>query len=154
MLNVTMSGKVDIYIEIEKGSNIKYEFNKQTQNLEVDRILSGNYVYPHAYGFIPNTLAADGDDLDALIIHSGTLDRGLIYEANIVDALRMEDEKGMDEKVICTLYGSSMEIHPVTLAEIEAFFTNYKKDTPGKWSRTYGYMGRDAAVALYEASLI
>jgi inorganic pyrophosphatase len=149
-----MSVKVPVYIEIEKGSNIKYEFNKQTQSLEVDRMLLPPYVYPHAYGFIPNTLAADGDDLDALIIHDGLLELGKTYDAYIVDALRMEDEKGMDEKVICTLYDSSTAMDPVTLAEIETFFAEYKKDTPGKWSRTDGYMGHEAAVALYKASLI
>ena len=149
-----MSVKVPVYIEIEKGSNIKYEFNKESKSLEVDRILPAEYVYPHAYGFIPNTLAADGDDLDALIVHAGPLERGRTYEAHIVDALRMEDEKGMDEKVICTLYDSSTAMDPATLAEIETFFADYKKDTPGKWSRTDGFMGREAAVALYKKSLI
>jgi inorganic pyrophosphatase len=149
-----MSVKVPVYIEIEKGSNIKYEFNKESKSLEVDRILSGDYVYPYAYGFIPNTLAADGDDLDALIIYDGPLERGHTYEAHIVDALRMEDEKGMDEKVICTLHDSITGMHPATLAEIETFFANYKKETPGKWSRTDGFMGREAAVALYKKSLI
>ena len=146
-----MSVKVPVYIEIEKGSNVKYEFNKESKRLEVDRILSGDYVYPHAYGFIPNTLAADGDDLDALIIHDGLLEQGKTYDAYIVDALRMEDEEGMDDKVICILVQSTV-IDQRTFAEIEHFFANYKKDTPGKWSRTGGYMGRDAAVALYKAS--
>ena len=144
-----MSVCIDVYIEIEKGSNIKYEFNKTTLALEVDRVLPAEYAYPHAYGFIPGTLAADGDDLDALIITTVPLERDKTYTCHIVDALRMEDEKGNDEKVICTLDGS--DVSPAILTQIETFFATYKLNYPEKWSRTDGYMGKAAAIALYQS---
>jgi len=135
-----------VYIEIEKGSNIKYEFNKETRHLEVDRILPSPFVYPYAYGFIPDTLAADGDELDALIICDEPLGNDRTYDAHIFCALRMEDEKGMDEKVICTLDGS--DVSPATLAKIEQFFATYKKGCVSKWSRTAGFMSKEAAIEL------
>jgi inorganic pyrophosphatase len=63
-----MSEKIKVYIEIEKDTNIKYEFDKKLKELIVDRILPEPFKYPYAYGFIPNTLAMDGDDLDILVI--------------------------------------------------------------------------------------
>jgi inorganic pyrophosphatase len=65
---------VKVYIEIKQYSIIKYEYNKQTQQLEIDRILKTQYPYPYAYGFIPNTLADDGDELDILIITNKHID--------------------------------------------------------------------------------
>jgi len=147
-----MSNTVKIYIEIEKGSNVKYEYNKESKQLEIDRVLIKPHAYPYAYGYIPDTLAADGDDLDALIVCDIPLMNDTTYTAYIVGALRMEDEKGMDEKVLCTLEDSTLEnLSPDVLAEIETFFATYKKDTPGKWSKTFGFMGKKEAVALYES---
>lgn len=149
-----MSTKVRVYIEIEKGSNVKYEYNKETGQLEVDRVLPSQYAYPYAYGFIPDTRAADGDDLDILLIEDEqhTIRNNAYYDAYIVGALRMEDEKGMDEKVLCTLANSDADLNPVVLTEIETYFSTYKTLCPGKWSRTYGFMDKADAVALYEAS--
>jgi len=141
-----MSDKVRVYIEIEKGGNIKYEYNKAKRCLEIDRLLQPPHAYPYAYGFIPNTLAADGDDLDALVVTTTPLVRDKVYNVHIVNALRMEDEKGMDEKVICTVDGS--DVSTDILAEIEMFFATYKLECPGKWSRTDGYMGKAAAIDL------
>jgi len=135
-----------VYIEIEKGSNVKYELNKETGCLEVDRILSAPFVYPYAYGFIPDTLAADGDELDALIICEEPLHNDRIYDAHIVCALRMEDEKGMDEKVICTLDGA--DVSTVDLEKIEQFFATYKTGCDGKWSKTAGFMSKEEAIVL------
>jgi inorganic pyrophosphatase len=98
-----MDNKVSVYIEIEKGDCIKYEFDKTTNKLEVDRILPDPYVYPYSYGFIENTLAMDGDDLDALIITEIPLKNDTRYDVYIIGVLVMEDEKGMDEKVLCVL---------------------------------------------------
>jgi inorganic pyrophosphatase len=96
-------GLVNVYIEIEQFSNQKYEFNKEKGELELDRVLNHPFVYPYAYGFIPNTLAQDGDDLDALIITDASLNKGKTYQAKIIGVLIMEDEKGMDEKILCVL---------------------------------------------------
>jgi inorganic pyrophosphatase len=99
-----MSNSVEVYIEIEKHSNYKYEYNKETNALELDRILPYPYFYPYAYGYIPNTLAMDGDDLDILIISDrDNIKKDTFYKVFIVGVLIMEDEKGMDEKVLCVL---------------------------------------------------
>lgn len=150
-----MSNKVRVYIEIEKWSSVKYEYNKEYKSLDVDRILPAPFMYPQAYGFIPNTLAADGDDLDALILYDElSIQNDCTYDAYIVGALRMEDEKGMDEKVLCTLDDTGVDItdlDPETLEEIEEFFSHYKSKCSGKWSKTNGFMNKAEAVALYES---
>lgn len=147
-----MFRKVGVFVEIERGSAIKYELNKQTGVLEVDRIIYAPYVYPYAYGFIGGTLADDGDELDALIVTDTPLKNDRTYDAYIVCALRMEDEKGIDEKVICTLDG--VMPGPAILAEIEQFFKVYKVGVPDKWSRTDGYMNQADAIALYEKTTV
>jgi inorganic pyrophosphatase len=146
-----------VYIEIEKFSNQKYEFNKNTDQLELDRVLPYPYFYPYAYGFIPNTLAMDGDDLDALIITNKPLSKGETYDAQIIGVLIMEDEKGLDEKIICVLPEDYIHIKEVIdlsskdLSDIHWFFTNYKNNTPGKWSKVIGYDSRERAVDLFNA---
>lgn len=152
---------IKVYIEIEKFSNQKYEFSKETNQLELDRILPYPYFYPYAYGFIPNTLAMDGDDLDALIITNKPLNKGETYNAIIIGVLIMEDEKGMDEKVICVLPEDAEKFRDIyDLSEtdrhnIHWFFSNYKSNTAGKWSSVKGYEDRERALdLLYKCSLI
>ena len=109
-----MDNKVSVYIEIEKGDCIKYEFDKTTNKLEVDRILPDPYVYPYSYGFIENTLAMDGDDLDALIVTEKTLKNDTRYDVYIIGVLVMEDEKGMDEKILCVMADDAERIQDIT----------------------------------------
>jgi inorganic pyrophosphatase len=149
-------GDVLIYIEIERFSNQKYEINKTTGTLELDRVLEYPYFYPYAYGFIPGTLAADGDDLDALIITEKLIRNNNLYNVYIVGVLVMEDEKGMDEKLLCVLEEDNNEICDISdvsnevLENIKWFFENYKSKTPGKWSKVIGYENRDYAINLYK----
>jgi inorganic pyrophosphatase len=153
-------GEVEVFIEIEKFSNEKYEVNKDTGELELDRILPYPYFYPYAYGFIPNTLAMDGDDLDALIITDTPLKKNNMYKSRIVGVLVMEDEKGMDEKVLCVLDEDSININdisdfePDVLDNVKWFFKNYKNKTPEKWSNVIGYENKKYAIRLYETTLI
>lgn len=148
---------VKVYIEIEQFSNVKYEYNKKLQELEVDRILDQPYVYPYAYGYIPNTLADDGDDLDVLILTNLPLKNDAFYSAYIVGALQMEDEKGQDEKVLCVLKGDYQKntkdienITPEVKENISSFFANYKNTTPNKWSKVGGFINKSEAVKLYK----
>ena len=98
-----MDRKVIVFIEIEKDSNQKFEYNHETKTLELDRILEAPYFYPYPYGFIPNTKAKDSDELDILIITDKKIPNNNYYDVNIVGVLVMEDENGMDEKVLCVL---------------------------------------------------
>jgi inorganic pyrophosphatase len=159
-MKLEKSEYIEVFIEIEKFSNQKYEVNKTTGELELDRVLPYPYFYPYAYGFIPNTLAMDGDDLDALIITDIPLKKNNKYKARVVGVLVMEDEKGMDEKVLCVLYEDSNDINdisdfePDVLHNIKWFFENYKNKTSGKWSNVIGYENKEFAIQLYETTLV
>ena len=147
--------KVKVYVEIEKNSNIKNEFNKVSQKLEVDRILKMPYFYPYAYGFVPKTLGDDGDELDALIItNRHDLESDKVYEAYLIGYLNMEDEKGKDEKLICLLEEDYQYIKDIgeldkgIKSKIEWFFSNYKNNETNKWSKTNGYENKKTAIRL------
>ena len=133
--------KLRVYLEIKKDSNIKYEFDKTKNELVVDRILPEPYYYPFAYGFIPNTLADDNDELDILLITEKEYNIDSYVEGYIIGGLGMEDEKGMDEKLFivpCDEYDKLSDISQMnneTLNEIEWFFSNYKTKCDHKWSK-------------------
>jgi len=144
---------IQVYIEIEKHSNIKNEWNPVSKKLEVDRILPYPYFYPFAYGFIPNTKAGDGDELDILLITNQPILKDTYIRANIVGALIMEDEKGQDEKILMTLPGEKFCLDEETLEDIKWFFSNYKKkNNPEKWSRVQGFVGLEEALQIFKQS--
>jgi len=151
-----MDKKVQVYIEIEKDSNIKYELNKETNTLEIDRLLPYPYYYPYSYGFITKTKAMDEDELDALIITDKRLKKNQFYEAYIVGILLMYDEKGLDEKVLCVLEEDYQIIKDVNDLKADAldniywFFSNYKSKTDNKWSKVYGFKDKKEAIKIYE----
>ena len=165
-METTNESSINVYIEIEKGSNFKYEFNKQTNQLELDRILTDPHVYPYAYGFIPNTLAEDGDELDILVITNDKdttpIKNDTYIDVCIVGALLMEDEHGNDHKILAvpkTEYAtgeiqSLYDMSSDTLESIQTFFANYKKNEPYKWSIVSGFVGKPAAMQIYKKSLL
>jgi inorganic pyrophosphatase len=152
-----MDQLVTVYIEIEQNSDKKYELNKETNQLEIDRILADPYVYPYSYGFITNTIAMDGKALDAIIITDKPIKNNAFYEVCIIGVLIMSDEKGKDEKVLCVLEEDYKKIYSLeTLSKnikdkIFLFFANYKNDTPGKWSKVDGFESKETAIAVYKA---
>lgn len=152
--------KVNVYIEIEKGSNMKYEFCKEADKLILDRILPEPYYYPYAYGYIVGTKALDGDELDILIITDKHIPKDTYLEAYIVGVLHMEDEKGVDEKVLCVLKDNADRIRDIedisadTKEHIHWFFSNYKSKTPGKWSIVRDYYNKEYAIELYKKTII
>lgn len=152
-----MSDLINAYIEIEQFSNIKYEYDKFTKELVVDRILPYPYYYPYAYGFIPHTIAEDEDDLDVLIITDKNIEKNKYYNIHIVGVLIMEDEKGLDEKVLSILQDDKTDnindicdISDEIKENISWFFSNYKSKSPGKWSKVTGFKDRKFALQLYE----
>jgi inorganic pyrophosphatase len=152
--------KIQVYIEIERLSNIKYEYDKSKKELVVDRILDEPFVYPYAYGFIPNTIADDQDELDVLIISDKEVKNDKYYDVYIVGTLVMEDEKGMDEKILAVFeedYESINDINNIPNSvkdEIHYFFSNYKKNTSGKWSNVIGFINKELSIQLYKKSII
>lgn len=152
-----MDARIRVYIEIEKDSNMKYETCKDTKALVLDRVLPAPYVYPYPYGYIVNTRAADGDELDVLILTERLIPRDTFLDVYIVGVLIMEDEKGMDEKILCVLPEDADRITDIgdvsadIQERIHKFFTNYKKaDGPSKWSCVGGFRNKRHAVTLYK----
>jgi inorganic pyrophosphatase len=122
------------FVEIPKGSNVKYELDKATGLLRVDRILYSAVHYSENYGFVPRTRAADGDPLDVLVLCQVPVAVGCLVRARAVGVMHMRDEKGRDEKLIAVLvddpeyaaYRDAGELPPHRLRELEQFFRDYK----------------------------
>lgn len=155
-----MNSLIRVYIEIEKHSNIKYEYDKTEKKLLVDRILEYPYFYPYAYGFIPNTIGNDNDELDILIITDKKLEKDKYYNVYIIGLLEMSDEKGLDEKVLCVLKEDYNKIYDINCLDekqkenISWFFSNYKNNTHEKWSKVSGFQDKAFAINLYKSCLL
>ena len=146
---------INVVIEIPQGSSVKYEVDKESGAVVVDRFLFTPLAYPAAYGFIPGTLADDGDPADALVLVPAQVVPGAVIRARPIGMLKMEDESGQDEKIICVPHD---KIHPlyadvqsiddlpqITRQAIEHFFTRYKDLEPGKWVKVTGWASKEAA---------
>ncbi len=150
--------QIYVRIEIPLGSKVKYEFNKEYNTIFVDRILHSSVVYPSAYGYIPRTLCKDGDPLDVLLLLSAGIELipGCIVLARPVAVLRMEDEKGEDDKIVAVSVDdprmdeiqSSESIPKHTLREIEEFFDTYKHLERGKTTHIVGWADRETAIEI------
>jgi inorganic pyrophosphatase len=140
---------INVVIEIPQGSNVKYEVDKDTGALVVDRFLFTPMAYPAAYGFIPGTLADDGDPADALVLVPAAVVPGAVIRARPIGVLHMTDEAGTDEKIICVphdkvhpLYkavASTDDLPEITRQTISHFFETYKDLEPGKWVKVTGF---------------
>ena len=142
---------------------VKYELDKKTGLLAVDRFLSTSMVYPANYGLIPGTLCGDGDPLDVLVVTPLPLVHGCMIEVRPVDLMMMTDEKGEDAKLIAVpvsgVYAGfskaqSVEDLPGGLkGQVEHFFSQYKAFEPGKWVEIDGWGGRERALAEVRVSI-
>lgn len=148
--------EVNAIIEIPAQSEpVKYEADKKLGLLRVDRIMSAGMRYPANYGFIPGTLARDGDPLDVVVIAPFPLERLSLIACRPVGLLNMTDQAGPDEKVIavpidsvCPATRTIVELADVgdyLLDQIQFFFEHYKKLEPGKWVQFNGWADLDAA---------
>jgi inorganic pyrophosphatase len=150
---------VDVVVEIPNGSNLKYEIDNNG-NVRLDRVLSCSMTYPGNYGFIPKTLAKDGDPLDILILVPYALHPGSIVKCRILGTLVMSDEKGLDEKVLVIPidqvdpnYKSWLElkdIPQIQLEKIKHFFEHYKKTDKNKWTEVKDFLNRDESEKLVQ----
>tara|TARA_B100000424_G_C22945740_1_gene503450 strand:+ start:21594 stop:22124 length:531 start_codon:yes stop_codon:yes gene_type:complete len=129
------------YIEVQKNTRTKYEYNADLNGLVLDRILHSAVFYPHNYGFIPETLCGDGDALDVLVMTSESLMPGTYCKVKPICHLVMEDEKGMDEKLLAVCINDPFyncikrkeDIPKHVLKEISVFFETYKLLEKKKW---------------------
>ena len=137
---------LNVIIEVPVGGEpVKYEFDKASGALFVDRILHTPMRYPANYGFVPHTLSPDGDPLDALVIARSPFVPGAVVAARPIAVLNLEDEAGGDEKLVCVpddsvfpYYSNVMEkddLPGIVMEQIEHFFTHYKDLEKKKWVR-------------------
>ena len=144
---------VTVMVEIPKGSRNKYEYDTKRKVIKFDRMLFSAMHYPSDYGFITDTLAEDGDPLDALVLVWEPTFPGCMIEARPVGLFRMRDEKGPDAKILCIPLGDPMwnhiktldDVPPHLLKEIEHFFKVYK-DLEEKKTGIEGWEGLDSAL--------
>ena len=150
---------VEVVIEIPKGQRNKYEMDHDTGRIRLDRMLFTSTRYPSDYGFIEDTLADDGDPLDALVLLDEPTFPGCLITCRVIGMFRMRDENGLDDKVLCVpATDPRMEhlrdIHHVPefeRLEIQHFFEVYKALEPGKLVQSEAWADRRAAEAEIEA---
>ena len=147
--------KLLFYIEIPAGSSVKYELDEETGMLMADRFLHTQMTYPANYGSILGTQGKDGDPVDVLVLSSQPVIPGVGIKGHIIGMLEMEDEEGIDTKILAVpdkkvdpIYGLWESIDDVPrhiLDVIEHFFNHYKELEPGKIVKTHGFKGRGVA---------
>ena len=154
---------INVVIEIPYGSNIKYEVDKESGAVVVDRVMYSAMFYPANYGFVPNTLSDDGDPADVLVLNEYPLQAGSVIKARLIGVLIMEDESGVDEKLISVPVSkidprydriqSLQDLPQITLDRIKNFFETYKTLEPNKWVKVKEYQDKAAATAILDAAI-
>ena len=160
----------NVIIEIPMhGDAIKYEVDKETGAVFVDRFMSTSMHYPCNYGYIPRTLSDDGDPSDVLVLSPVPLITGVVVRCRPIGMLKMDDEAGGDAKILAvpidklsSLYRaieSIRDLPELTTRQISHFFEHYKDLEPGKWVRVASWVGAEdakaeilASIARYEAA--
>jgi len=160
-LNIVSPGEdapntFNVVIEIPmNGDPVKYEVDKATGAIFVDRFMSTSMHYPTNYGYVPQTLSGDGDPVDVLVITPVPLIPGVVVPCRPIGILKMEDEAGIDGKVLAvpidkilsiyTQWQKPEDLNPMRLKTISHFFEHYKDLEQGKWVKILGWEGPDAA---------
>lgn len=154
---------VKAIIEVPLHSAIKYEIDKDSGAVEVDRVLYSSMHYPGNYGFVADTLSDDGDPVDILVLCDYALQAGAVIQCRLVGVLMTEDESGGDEKLIAVptvkidpTYADINDICDVpehTLNRIRNFFETYKILEPNKWVKVEGFKNKVAATAILDKAI-
>ncbi|KKG07485.1 inorganic diphosphatase [Methanosarcina sp. 2.H.A.1B.4] len=146
-----------VLIEIPKGSRNKYEYDKEKKVIKYDRMLFSSMVYPSDYGFFPDTLALDGDPLDAMVLTWEPTFPGCLIEVHLVALFDMEDDKGRDQKILCVPKNDPLwnhieaidQVPPHLLKEITHFFQTYK-NLEDKQVKVIGWKDLKTAVDILQ----
>ncbi len=155
---------INVVIEIPTQSNpVKYEVNKETGMLHVDRFLGTAMFYPCNYGYVPSTLSEDGDPVDVLVVSPFPLLSGCVVRCRPIGMLEMTDESGVDAKILAVpvdklspLYKNvkaPQDLPQQLLNTIQHFFEHYKDLEEGKWVKVKGWAGVEAAKTEIMASI-
>jgi len=155
---------INVVIEVPIGGEpIKYEMDKKSGALVVDRFLYTAMRYPGNYGFIPHTLSDDGDPCDVIIANTRAIIPGAIISCRVIGVLLMQDESGQDEKILAVpsdkltkryeKIKDYTDLPEITLKQIEHFFTHYKDLEPNKWVKILGWGSAEDARKIVTASI-
>jgi inorganic pyrophosphatase len=155
---------VNVIIEIPQGGNpVKYEYDKESGAIFVDRFLHTAMYYPFNYGFIPHTLSEDGDPVDAAVLGQVPVTPGVVIRCRPIGVLIMEDEAGLDEKILSVpvddlhpFYldlSSYRELPKILTEQIAHFFGHYKDLEPGKWVHVKRWGEPEEAFDLIRAAV-
>lgn len=150
---------INVIVEIPQGGQpVKYEMDKESGAMFVDRFLHTSMVYPSNYGFIPHTISGDGDPCDVLIIGQSPVIPGAVIRSRPIGALIMEDESGADEKILAVpvdqlhpFYSkvqSYKDLPEILCEQIAHFFQHYKDLEKGKWVDIVKWVGAEEAATL------
>ncbi|MGC1676845.1 MAG: inorganic diphosphatase [Candidatus Binataceae bacterium] len=156
--------EIHVVVEIPQGGvPIKYELDKVSGALFVNRFLHTAMFYPANYGFIPNTLSEDGDPADAMVLSQVPVAPGAVIRCRPVGALLMEDENGVDEKILAVPVdelnpyfdgiNQLADLPPIVRDQIDHFFRHYKDLEKGKWVKVNGWVDRAAARELINQAI-
>ena len=148
--------EINVIIEIPMhGEPVKYEVDKVTGALFVDRFMTTAMYYPTNYGYIPQTLSEDGDPVDVLVVTPVPLISGAVIRCRVIGMLKMTDESGIDAKLLAVPTNKLSKMYETVqtyqdmpqplLLSIEHFFKHYKDLEEGKWVQVEGWEGMDAA---------
>ena len=151
---------IPAYIEVSKNSRYKYEWDNEMKSLVLDRVLHSSVVYPYNYGFFPQTLCDDGDPLDVLVMCDGELIPGCLVYVRPICYMVMEDEKGLDEKVLAVVdkdprlneIKTQEDIPKHIIDEITNFFETYKILEKNKWVNVGDWKDNEETYKLIENS--
>lgn len=149
-------------IEVPRGCNNKYELDKKTGAIFLDRALHSPFHYPADYGFFPHTLCDDGDPLDVLVLIKEPSFPGIVIPVRPIGYMMMKDEKGEDEKVLAVADGDPeyanindiSDLPENTMQSIGHFFAEYKRNEKGKFAEIGGWYGQQEAKDLILRSIV
>ncbi len=156
-------GQINVLIEIPKDSSIKYELDKESGIIFVDRFLHTAMKFPTNYGFVPNTQADDGDPLDVMVLSEYSVAPGTVIPSVVIGMLEMEDEAGIDTKILAVpemkidpFFGEYKDITDIPQAiknKLKHFYENYKSLEPGKWVKLKEWKNKQTALEAVRKAL-
>jgi inorganic pyrophosphatase len=149
-----------VFVEIPKNSKLKFEFDEELKAIKLDRVLYGPNYFPFEYGFVKETLGEDGDPLDCVLLSTFSTFPGCIVKARAIGILEMEDEGGVDTKILAVpvekidpRFAHIQDVNDLpehTKKEIREFFETYKRLEPGKWVKLKDFKGKEVAEKMIE----
>jgi inorganic pyrophosphatase len=152
--------ELNMVIEVTSGSRSKFEYKSDWEAFVLNRIVPSSLVFPVEYGFVPQTYYFDGDPLDIMTLSFAPLEVGMVARVHVIGVLVMEDEKGLDSKILSVLandlrfegYNDIGDVQEHQLIEIQEFFLMYKRLQPRAWVKVKGWQNQaEAAKVVLDA---